>query len=112
YSYIQKQKSNRHLQVAHNRVQHKNAQLPRLNATKDKFFSIISHDLRGPLHSLTSFSESLINHMDQLTRSEIQSLARDLDLSVKNLYGLLENLLEWSRSQTGTIQFMPEPFDL
>jgi len=112
YSYIQKQKSNRHLQVAHNRVQHKNAQLQRLNATKDKFFSIISHDLRGPLNSLTSFSELLINHMDQLTRSEIQSLARDLDLSVKNLYGLLENLLEWSRSQTGTIQFMPEPFDL
>ncbi|HEX7016662.1 MAG TPA: tetratricopeptide repeat-containing sensor histidine kinase, partial [Cyclobacteriaceae bacterium] len=112
YSYVQKQKSNRHLQVAHNRVQHKNAQLQRLNATKDKFFSIISHDLRGPLNSLTSFSELLINHMDQLTRSEIQSLARDLDLSVKNLYGLLENLLEWSRSQTGTIQFTPEPFDL
>ncbi|MFO7257459.1 MAG: tetratricopeptide repeat-containing sensor histidine kinase [Bacteroidota bacterium] len=112
YSYIQKQKHNRHLQVAHNRVQHKNAQLQRLNATKDKFFSIISHDLRGPLNSLTSFSELLINHMDQLTRSEIQSLARDLDLSVKNLYGLLENLLEWSRSQTGTMHFMPEPFDL
>src|SRR5690606_24599712 len=112
YSYIQKQKSNRHLQVAHNRVQHKNEQLQRLNATKDKFFSIISHDLRGPLNSLTSFSELLINHMDQLTRSEIQSLARDLDLSVKNLYGLLENLLEWSRSQTGTIQIMPWPFDL
>lgn len=112
YSYIQKQKHNRHLQVAHNRVQHKNAQLQRLNATKDKFFSIISHDLRGPLNSLTSFSELLINHMDQLTRSEIQSLARGLDLSVKNLYGLLENLLEWSRSQTGTMHFMPEPFDL
>jgi signal transduction histidine kinase len=112
YSYIQKQKHNRRLQVAHNRVQHKNAQLQKLNATKDKFFSIISHDLRGPLNSLTSFSELLINHMDQLTRSEIQSLARDLDLSVKNLYGLLENLLEWSRSQTGTMHFMPEPFDL
>lgn len=112
YSYIQKQKSNRHLQVAHHRVQHKNVQLQKLNATKDKFFSIISHDLRGPLNSLTSFSELLINHMDQLTRSEIQSLAKDLDQSVKGLYGLLENLLEWSRSQTGAIQFTPEPFNI
>lgn len=112
YSYIQKQKSNRHLQVAHHRVQHKNVQLQKLNATKDKFFSIISHDLRGPLNSLTSFSELLINHMDHLSRGEIQTLAKDLDQSVKGLFGLLENLLEWSRSQTGAIQFTPEPFDL
>lgn len=112
YSYIQKQKSNRHLQVAHNRVKHKNVQLQKLNATKDKFFSIISHDLRGPLNSLTSFSELLINHMDHLSRGEIQTLAKDLDQSVKGLYGLLENLLEWSRSQTGAIQFTAEPFDL
>jgi len=112
YSYMQKQKSNRHLQVAHNRVKHKNVQLQKLNATKDKFFSIISHDLRGPLNSLTSFSELLINHMDHLSRGEIQTLAKDLDQSVKGLYGLLENLLEWSRSQTGAIQFTPEPFDL
>lgn len=112
HSYMQKQKSNRHLQVAHNRVKHKNVQLQKLNATKDKFFSIISHDLRGPLNSLTSFSELLINHMDHLSRGEIQTLAKDLDQSVKGLYGLLENLLEWSRSQTGAIQFTPEPFDL
>jgi signal transduction histidine kinase len=112
YSYLQNKKSNRRLQLAHKRVKHKNLQLQQLNATKDKFFSIISHDLRGPLNSLTSFSGLLIHHMDNLTQAEIQTLARDLDESVKNLFGLLENLLEWSRSQTGTNQFPPEPFNL
>jgi signal transduction histidine kinase len=86
--------------------------LQELNATKDKFFSIIGHDLKGPLNSLTSFSSLLINHTDSLSKEEIKMLAKDLDKSLKNLFSLLENLLEWSRSQTGNIEFKPEVFDL
>lgn len=112
YLYIVKQRSNRVLKAAHAKVREQNLELKDLNATKDKFFSIISHDLKGPLNSLTSFSSLLINHTDSLSKDEIRMLAKDLDKSLKNLFTLLENLLEWSRSQTGNIEFKPEPFDL
>lgn len=110
--YLVKRRSNRILSVAKKEVQQQNIKLQQLNNTKDKFFSIISHDLKGPLNSLTSFSRLLIDHTDSLSREEIQALAKDLDKSVKNLLTLLENLLEWSRSQTGNIDFTPEVFDV
>jgi signal transduction histidine kinase len=112
YLYLVKRRSNRVLEVAKNEVQKQNVRLQQLNHTKDKFFSIISHDLKGPLNSLTSFSHLLIEHTDSMSKEEIQLLAKDLDKSVKNLYTLLENLLEWSRSQTGNIDFTGEVFDL
>jgi signal transduction histidine kinase len=112
YLYLMKRKSNLELKAANDEVKEKNIELLNLNATKDKFFSIISHDLKGPLNSLTSFSGLLINHLDSLSKEEIQMLAKDLDKSLKNLFTLLENLLEWSRSQTGNIEFTPVAFDL
>ncbi len=110
--YINKRRANRLLAISNEEIQSKNKQLEELNATKDKFFSIISHDLKGPLNSLTGFSGLLINHTDKLSKEDIQTLAKDLDKSVKNLFALLENLLEWSRSQTGNIEFKAEAFDL
>ncbi len=112
YMYIIKQRSNKKLKVAHDQLNSQNLELQELNATKDKFFSIISHDLKGPLNSLTSFSSLLINHTESLSKEEIKMFASDFDKSLKNLFALLENLLEWSRSQTGNIEFIPEPFDL
>ncbi len=110
--YLVKRRSNRVLLVAKKEVQRQNDKLQELIGTKDKFFSIISHDLKGPLNSLTSFSRLLIDHTDSMSKEEIRLLAKDLDKSVKNLLTLLENLLEWSRSQTGNIDFSPEEFDL
>jgi signal transduction histidine kinase len=110
--YILKRRSNRTLILQNEMISRQNNQLQEANATKDKFFSIISHDLKGPLNSLTSFSSLLIHHTDSLTKDEIQLLAKDLDKSLKNLFDLLENLLEWSRSQTGNIDFRREEFDL
>jgi signal transduction histidine kinase len=112
FLYVSNRRSTRKLKIINQKVQEQNQQLQELNATKDKFFSIISHDLKGPLNSLTSFSGLLINHTDSLSKDEIQLLAKDLDKSVKNLFNLLENLLEWSRSQTGNIEFKHERFDL
>jgi signal transduction histidine kinase len=112
FLYISNRRSTMKLRVINQKVQEQNLQLQELNATKDKFFSIISHDLKGPLNSLTSFSGLLINHTDSLSKDEIQLLAKDLDKSVKNLFNLLENLLEWSRSQTGNIEFKGERFDV
>ncbi len=98
YLYLLKRRSNRKLQE--------------INETKDKLFSIIGHDLKGPLNSLSSFASLLLNHADSLSKEEIKMLSSDLDKSLKNLYALLENLLEWSRSQTGNIDFVKEEFDL
>lgn len=110
--YLVTRRSRRILELAKNEVQQQNIKLQDLNHTKDNFFSIISHDLKGPLNSLTSFSRLLIDHTDNLSKEEIRMLARDLDKSLKNLFALLENLLEWSRSQTGNIDFTSEVFDL
>ena len=112
YLYMLKRRSNKVLKEAHEQLNFQNLELQELNATKDKFFSIISHDLKGPLNSLTSFSGLLINHANSLSKEEIQMLAKDLDKSLKNLFALLENLLEWSRSQTGKIDFKPESLNL
>lgn len=112
YFYIQKRKSAKVLEAAHQKLNIQNVELQELNATKDKFFSIISHDLKGPLNSLSSFSNLLINYTESLSKEEIQMFAKDFDKSLKNLFALLENLLEWSRSQTGNIEFVPEKFDL
>ncbi len=110
--FILQRKNNAKLKEANLKVNAQNDELEDLNATKDKFFSIISHDLKGPLNSLTSFSGLLMNHTSSLSTEEIQMLAKDLDKSIKNLFTLLENLLQWSRSQTGNIEFTAEEFDL
>ena len=112
YMYLLKRRSNKQLTVINARVEEQNIQLQNLNSTKDKFFSILGHDLKSPLNSLSSFSNLLINYFDSLSKEEIQTLAKDLDKSLKNLYSLLDNLLEWARSQTGNINFKPESFDL
>jgi len=110
--FISQRRSNAKLKTANEKVKTQNQELEDLNNTKDKFFSIISHDLKGPLNSLTSFSGLLMNHTSSLSTEEIQMLAKDLDKSLKNLFALLENLLQWSRSQTGNIEFKAEEIDL
>jgi len=79
--------------------------------TKDKFFSIIAHDLRNPFGSLRTLSEYLQNHED-LTKEEIKEFAEIIHTSACQGYDLLENLLEWSRSQRGNIKWDPQEFDL
>lgn len=83
-----------------------------INKTKDKFFSIISHDLRNPFASIVSFSRILKRDIKNLTTDELQQLAIELDKSVLKINSLLENLLQWSKSQTGKISYHPELFQL
>lgn len=75
---------------------------------KNQFFSIISHDLRGPLGSSVSLSELLLDNIQEYSREEINEISETLHQSNKNIYKLLENLLEWSRVQTGMITFSPK----
>jgi signal transduction histidine kinase len=108
YLYRAHKRNYREVSGAYEKINVQNGQLQELNATKDKFFSIISHDLKGPLNSLTSFSGLLINHTDSLSKQEIQMLAKDLDKSLKNLLALLNNLLAWARAQSGNLDTSPE----
>jgi signal transduction histidine kinase len=86
--------------------------LKEVNDAKDKLFSIIGHDIKGPLNSLMSFSTLLSHHGDMVSKEEIKMLATDLDKSLKNLFALLENLLQWARTQTGNIDFKLEEVDI
>jgi len=79
-----------------------------LNNTKDKFLSIISHDLRSPFNSLLGLLNELHSGYDEFTDDERISILRMLQTSSQNTYHLLENLLEWTRAQQGKISSVPE----
>ncbi len=87
-------------------------QLKELNANKDKFFSIISHDLKSPFTSLLGFAEYLVEDLDELSKEEIKEFSTNIYKSAKNIFNLLENLLQWSRIQSGKIQYTPSQFSL
>jgi len=78
-----------------------------LNSTKDKFFSIIAHDLKSPFHSLLSYSELLATEIESFTKEEIKSFSSGLNNNLKNIHGLLENLLSWSMMQRNMFEYKP-----
>jgi signal transduction histidine kinase/FixJ family two-component response regulator len=88
------------------------AELTELNMTKDKFFNIVAHDLKNPFTSLLGSSELLYENIDKMDSKTIRSLAMILNDSAKGGYSILQNLLDWSRSQTGMIKIKPEKIDL
>lgn len=97
---------------AEERITFKNEELLKLNAEKDKFFSIIAHDLRSPFNSFLGLTQLMAEELPRLKMFEIQRFAMSLSRSATNLYGLLENLLEWSSLQRGIIGFAPVSFCL
>jgi PAS domain S-box-containing protein len=86
----------------------KNKQLEITNAEKDKFFSIIAHDLRGPFNSFLGLTEVLAEDIQDMNIETVQKMAENMNVSAKNIYTLLENLLEWSRINRGLIVFAPQ----
>ncbi len=88
------------------------ARLRELNATKDKFFNIVAHDLKNPFTSLLGSSELLFQNINQLDNHNIKKLAIILNDSAKSGFAILQNLLDWSRSQTGILKFSPERINL
>jgi len=87
-------------------------QLKELIATKDKFFNIIAHDLKNPFTSMLGSSELLYDNIHQMDKESIKMLAGVLNDSAKSGYAILQNLLDWSRSQTGILKFNPEKINL
>ncbi|MEI8006403.1 MAG: GAF domain-containing sensor histidine kinase [Bacteroidota bacterium] len=89
-----------------------NIQLKELNSVRNKFFSIIAHDLRSPFSSLLGLTELMEKELPIMDKDQIQKSAVTLRQSAKNLYGLLENLLEWSLLQQNLTTANPELFPL
>jgi len=83
-----------------------------MNATKDKFFSIISHDLRNPLGSLSLIVDNLKFNIDKMDKNKLKKVLDSLDETVDGTKNLLSNLLDWSRTQTGRIDFEPMRLEL
>lgn len=88
------------------------AELNELNKTKDKFFSIIAHDLKNPFVTLLGFSEILLSDFKELQSNEVLYYINEMKNSADLSFNLLQNLLQWSRSQTGRIEFFPRKIEL
>lgn len=90
----------------------KNRDLEKLNAEKDKFFSIIAHDLKSPFNSIVGLSEMLVDQISKKDYDGIEKYARIILQSSHRAMNLLMNLMEWAQSQTGRMEPNPESFDL
>jgi PAS domain S-box-containing protein len=100
------------LEEVNSQLKESEEELKNTNASKDKFFSIIAHDLRSPFSSLLSFSEFLMEDIQILSKEEIRSFSEKINESAKSVFSLLENLLQWSRIQSGKIPFQPATFNI
>ncbi len=93
--------------LAETEIKLKNEQLILAHAEKDKFFSIIAHDLRSPFSSFLGLTQILDEELSELTLDQIHELTHSMKNSASNLYRLLENLLQWARMQQGLMPFHP-----
>jgi PAS domain S-box-containing protein len=89
-----------------------NLELKEINATKDKLFSIIAHDLRGPFTSLLGFSDLLIDNIHNYDIDKFRSLLYHINSAAKSAYTLMENLLIWARSQNKQMLFRPKKINV
>lgn len=97
---------------AHLTIQAQKRELYELNATKDKFFSIIAHDLKGAFGGLLGFSDLLATSVDDFSPDQISEIGQSLNDSIKNTFKFLENLLDWARLQKGIMEYEPMQLDL
>jgi signal transduction histidine kinase len=100
------------------RIQHeaeiklKNEELINLNATKDKFFSIIAHDLKSPFNGILGLSDYMVEQIQKKNYDQLEEYATIVKSASQQAMDLLLNLLDWSRSQTGRMEFKPERLDV
>lgn len=87
-------------------------ELEEINTNKDKFFSMIAHDLRSPFQGLLGYSHLLVEEYDELTDDDIRQFCNNIYNSTKNTFALVENFLHWTRIQNGKIPFTPEKLNL
>jgi signal transduction histidine kinase/Tfp pilus assembly protein PilF len=99
--------------MAHKKeIDKQNESLIELNNTKDKFFRVIAHDLRGPISALVSLLELTYSEFENMDDAQKIKIIHTLKQSSSNTYNLLENLLEWSQTQTGKVENKPQRINL
>ncbi len=107
-----KKKANKQLVLNNEIISKQRDELKQINSTKDKFFSIISHDLRGPFGNIVSFTNLLAEDYDSFKDQEKKEIIGQLNNSAKTTFELLANLLTWSQTQTGQIDINKENLNL
>lgn len=100
------------LAVLNRKLVRSETELKKINASKDKFFSIIAHDLRAPFTSLLGLTDFLTHDIDNLSKEEVKIFAQKINVSSKGIFELVENLLDWARIQTESMEYNPHSFDL
>jgi len=103
---------NQELELMNSTLSDSEANLKELNATKDKFFTIIAHDIKNPLSAYRSVTKMLTNSFFELSEQQKFEYIRGIYQSSENLYDLFQNLLQWSTSQAGSMKFKPQEIDL
>jgi two-component system, sensor histidine kinase and response regulator len=98
-----------HLELKYNRdiITRQNEELSKLNDVKNQLFSVISHDMKNLFNNILFGTESLEKEIDSFEKKDIKHMAGLIHDSAKNAYNLLENLLDWSRSQMQSIKYSP-----
>ncbi len=107
-----KNKTNKILIHQNTEIKDLNIKLNEANSTKDKFFSIIAHDLKNPIGNFKNITQMMHEEYQDFTEEERINFLRMMKESSENIYELLENLLEWSRAQRGNIKVDIQEFDL
>ncbi|VAW23553.1 hypothetical protein MNBD_BACTEROID01-2591 [hydrothermal vent metagenome] len=95
------------IQKMHDEIEIQRDYLNELNATKDKFFSIMAHDLKNPFNSIAGFSDLMIENFNDLNEDENRRFLKLIKNASSQALSLLQNLLLWARSQTGSLEFQP-----
>ncbi len=107
-----RKKINRILTEKNIQIEAQRNELEQLNASKNKFFSLIAHDLKNPLHTVLGFSYLLNHEYERFDDVSKKKYAKDIYNATNNIFRLLQNLLDWSRSQTGRLKYEPVIFEL
>lgn len=114
-----KQKDNKKLEFQKNELANKNEEiskqrnsLKQLNATKDKLFAIVAHDLKNPLSAFRSITQSLTENLNTISKEEVEYFLNQINNSSHKLYDLLQNLLQWAINQTGQLKYKAQSIDL
>ncbi|MBU8893877.1 MAG: PAS domain S-box protein [Bacteroidales bacterium] len=96
----------------HREIEEQRDKLAISNATKNKFFRIIAHDLRNPISTLAGSTNLIFNDFDEYNKEQTKGFIGELNKLSLTTFNLLENLLDWSSTQMGDIVFSPKPVDL
>lgn len=108
YFYLQIKRTRNQLRIQNELVSNQNNQLDALNSTKDRFFSIIAHDLRSPMIALQGVGQKLEYFIKKDKQEKLLEMGSKIDQSIDQLNHLLNNLLNWAASQTGGIPYSPQ----